>query len=137
MNTDLPPNVRRLLQNGIDTFEKLELVIMLRGAPRSVMSVSELAAGLKLERPVVRRAALELRAIALVDVTADDEVRLVAPTSRDFDSITELARLYQDDRLAVVKTLGEIAMERIRNMASQAFADAFVIRKKPRGDGDG
>jgi hypothetical protein len=137
VNTELPPHVRRLLQNGIDTFEKLEVVVMLRAAPRSVMSVADLATGLKQERSVVRRAALELRAIALVDMTADDEIRLVAPTSRDFDSITELARLYADDRLAVVKALGEIAMQRIRNMASQAFADAFVIRKKPSGDGDG
>jgi hypothetical protein len=128
--------VRDLLHR-VDTFEKLEMIVALYKAPRTVMSVTELSQGLKLEREMVRRSALELRGGALVELTSSDEVQLLPPTSRDHEAVRELVRLYDDDRLTIVKALGEIAVQRIRNMASQAFADAFVLRKRPRGDDDG
>jgi predicted ArsR family transcriptional regulator len=127
--------VRDLLQR-VDTFEKLELIVLLCKA-RTAMSIAELANRLKLEREVIRQAVIALRGAVLVDLTSDDRVQLMPPTGRDHDAVGDLVKVYDDDRLAVVKLLGEIAMQRIRNMASQAFADAFVLRKKPRGQDDG
>lgn len=130
MTYELPDNVRELLASRIDSFEKLELVLALHAAPRSSMSVPDLAGTLKLEPTTVRQAALELRERALVEVSAD-EVQLLPPTTRDADAITALAHHYAQDRLAIVKALGEIGVDRIRTMASRAFVDALAARKKP------
>ena len=126
-------NVRSLLENGVNTFEKLELIILLHGAPRTVMSLAELTRRLGLESEVVRLAAAELRDAALVELSSTGELQLLPPTSRDYEAVNELVRLYEDDRLTIVKAIGEIAMGRIRTLASQAFGEAFVVRKN-RGD---
>ena len=54
----------------------------------------------------------------------------------DPKDIEALAKAYEEDRFAVVKEMGEIAMRRIRSMAANVFADAFVIRKKTPKDGN-
>lgn len=138
MTTALPHGVRDLLKSRIDSFEKLELVVALHAAPRTTMPIEQLATQLKMTRASVRHAALELRSAALVEVTTAGEVQLIPPSSRDVAAVDELVRCYREDEFAVVKALGEIALERIRNMAARAFADAFVLRKKPgRSEDDG
>jgi hypothetical protein len=128
--------VNELLTNRVDSFEKLELVVALHGAPRTTMSIDALSHMLKLSREVVRQTVIELRSASLVELTSGGEVQLLPPTTRDHAAVSELVQLYQDDRFTVVKMMGEIAVNRIRNMASRAFADAFVIRKKPKKDED-
>ncbi len=136
MRTNLPSSVIELLTNRIDSFEKLELVVALHDAPRTTLSMDALAEVLKLRRSGVRQAAEALHAAALVDLLSSGEVQLLPPTNGDREAVAELVRLYHDDRITVITALGEIAVERIRTMASRVFADAFVIRKKPRGGGD-
>ena len=138
LSTKLPADVAELLANRIDSFEKLELVVALYAAPRATMSIDALVTALSLSREDVRRAASELREASLIDLASRGEVQLLPPTERDHAAVSELVRLYQEDRFAVVKAMGEIAVSRIRNMASRAFADAFIIRKKPpKDDEDG
>ena len=136
MPTQLTAAVNELLTNRIDSFEKLEVIVALYGAPRSTMSVEELCRALKLSRDVIREAVVGLRGAALVELTNQGQVQLLPPTSRDHAAVVELVTLYNDDRLTLVKAIGENAVARIRNMASHAFADAFVIRKKPPKDGE-
>jgi DNA-binding GntR family transcriptional regulator len=132
----LPNGIGELLKNRIDSFDKLELVVALHGAPRATMSVEDLCRRLKLPREVVRSAVVELRAVSLVALTSQGEVQLLPPTDHDREIVATLVTLYSEDRVEVVRTLGQIAVERIRGMASRAFADAFVIRRKPPKDGD-
>src|SRR5687768_14659892 len=102
------------------------------------MTIDALAAKLGVSRETIRQAALDLRGASLAELTSSGEVRLLPPTERDDAAVRELVNLYNEDRFAVVKAMGEIALERIRNMASRAFAEAFVIRKKPpKGGEDG
>jgi hypothetical protein len=135
VTTKLPAAVIELLTTRIDSFEKLEILVALHAAPRATMSVDELCQVAKLSREVVRQAALEMRAAALVELTVRGEVQLLPPTSADLRAVSELVALYNDDRFLIAKALGEIAVARIRGMASRVFAEAFVIRKKPK-DGD-
>ena len=100
------------------------------------MSIDELCGALNLSRQVVRQAAADLRRAWLVELTTQGDVQLLPPTSRDHAAVKQLVQLYADDRLTVVKAMGEIALDRIRNMASRAFADAFVIRRKSPKDGE-
>lgn len=136
MTDNLPDGLRDLLVNRIDSFEKLELVVTLHAAPRSTMSVDDLCRVLKRSRDGVRQTAMELRAVSLVELTSRGELRLLPPTTRDNDAIAALVQLYRDDRVAIVRALGDLAMDRIRNLASRAFADAFVLKKKPPKDGE-
>lgn len=136
MSSKLPDALTELLASRIDSFEKLELIVALQAAPRNTMSVDALCRQLKLSRDDIRQAAVELRTASLVALTSTGEVQLLPPTNHDHAAIAELVRVYEEDRLAVLKYMGEIALGRIRNMASRVFADAFVIRKKPPTDGE-
>lgn len=135
MTADIPGDVRELLATRINTFEKLDLVIGLYAAPRATMSVEELARVTKLPRDDIRRAALELRASLLVELTARGEIVLLPPTSEERAAVVSLAQIHQDDRAAILMALGEIATERIRGLASRTFV-AAILRKKS-GDDDG
>lgn len=136
--TSLPAGIRELLTNRIDSFEKLEIVITLSKAQRTTMTMDELSRTLKTPRDAIRQAVMELRAVALVDLTSRGEVQLMPPTTRDEQVIADLVKLHDDDRFVLVKALGEIAMERLRGMTSRVFADAFLFRRKsPKDDADG
>jgi hypothetical protein len=129
--------IDELVANRVDSFEKLEIIIALHRATRSTMSIADLVGDLKLARDIVLQAVTDLREASLVDVSAGGDVQLLPPTSEDRAAVAELVRLYETDRLAIIKKLSEVALNRIRNMASRAFADAFVLRKKPKDEKDG
>jgi hypothetical protein len=125
--------VDELLANRVDSFEKLEIIIALHRA-RSTMSITDLVRDLKLSHDIVLQAVADLREVSLVDVSVGGDVQLLPPTSDDRAAVADLVRLYETDRLAIIKKLSEVALDRIRNMASRAFADAFVLRKKPKDE---
>lgn len=135
MDSKLPDGVRDLLTHRIDSFEKLEIVLALRSTTDGPWSIEKLAGSLGLAPEDVRDAMRELRSVALVDVSRTGHVQL-AP--HDHAVVEALAKTYAEDRFTVARIMGEIAMGRIRHMAAQVFADAFLIRKKPpRGGNDG
>lgn len=129
MTVEIPGDVRELLASCINTFEKLDLVVILYAAPRATMSIEELVRATRLPRDEIRRAALELRASLLVDCTPRGEIQLSPPTSQDRAVVASLVRIHQDDRAAILMALGEIATERIRGMASRAFVGTLVRKK--------
>jgi len=129
MTGELTDPVRELL-GRIATFEKLELLVLLHKTPRPAMPIDEAAAALALDHDSVLRAATELETSALAELTARGEVQLLPPTSRDRDAVRDLVQIYDQDRVAVIKTLGEISMQKIRDMAAQTFVDALGVRKK-------
>lgn len=126
--------VRRLLDGTLDSFEKLELALALHRAPARTLSVPELSKQLQLPRDIVERGVDELCRVGVVHV-AGGLARLAIPAD-DPTALEELAALYDEDRLLVVRTLTDIAMNKIRGMAARTFADAFQLRRK-KEDGDG
>jgi Mn-dependent DtxR family transcriptional regulator len=135
VDSKLPDGVRELLTHRIDSFEKLEIVLALRDTTDGLWSIDKLARTLGLAPEDVRDATRELRSVSLVDGDRNGHVQLA---SHEHGLIEALAKAYADDRFTVIKIMGEIAMGRIRHMAAQVFADAFVIRKKPpRGGNNG
>jgi hypothetical protein len=112
----------------LDTFEKLELVVVLQTARRAI-SVRELAAELQVGHDVLRRLADDLARSALVEVAADDTVRLVAGAD-ELEVIAEGAELYAADRSKVIALLSSIARNRILGMAGPS-GGGLRLRKKP------
>ena len=135
MTVDVPAPLLELLSSKVNSFEKLELVVALHAAPQSTSTIDVLSKRLGYSREALYEAAVELRSASLVMFTSN-EVQLAPPTDRERETLAKLVAAYENDRVAIIKALGEVALARIRNMASTVFADAFVIRKKRR-DGDG
>jgi hypothetical protein len=125
------PGLRRLLESKLDTYEKLELVVVLSQRPGRTDTIDVLTRDLQVGHDVLRRLAA---AIDFVEVDGDT-VRLVA-TPEELALVAEGAQLYSADRRQVVKLMTTIAMDRIRGMAARSFADAFTLRKK-KDDSDG
>lgn len=129
MNPDrLDPDVRRLLESELDSFEKLELLARIRGTP----------SGLEIADPVFDNAAMRWTLDELLQggfVERRGQLCMLGPRAAE-PAVVSLLSLYDADRMVVVAELSSLALERIRSMASRAFANAFVLRKK-RGDDDG
>ena len=132
-----PPSdeLRRLLAAKLDTYEKLELVVVLSRRDDREQSVAELARELQVGPDVLRRLAADLVRTGLVETTPEDTLRLIASVEES-KIIAEGAELYASDPSKVIGLLSTIAMDRIRGMSARSFADAFSLRKKKK-DGDG
>ncbi|MBL9018532.1 MAG: hypothetical protein JNL83_30380 [Myxococcales bacterium] len=126
------PQIRRLLEAPLDTFEKLEICMVLWTATARTQSPRELAARVQLPVELVDRALEDLVAAGYVEL-AGGLARLTVPTAQHAD-VQALVELYAVDRILIVRTLSELAMNRVRSMAARAFADAFQLRRKPEGD---
>jgi hypothetical protein len=135
--------MRRLLAGPIDSFEKLELLLALVEATRP-LTFADLERATSIPLATVREVVGDLSRANLVAIESADAgdlegagkiVRLV-PKADDATALNDLAKLYEEDRLLVVKALSAVAMERIRGMAARTFADAFQLRGK-KGDDDG
>ena len=98
------------------------------------MSRSELEAACRLSSDAVDDALPSLERSQLVERDPVDHQIRVGAASAD-PSFTALMQAYDEDRAAVLAVLSSAVMQRLRNMAAQAFADAFVIRKKRGDDG--
>jgi hypothetical protein len=125
---------RRLLDVMLNSFEKLEITIALRRTPTHTLSLSELGSKLNLSLNIVERGVDELVRAGAVQLV-DGVVRL-SLDAKDIPAMDEVATIYDDDRLLVVRTLTEISMDKMRGMAARAFADAFQLRRKKDDDGD-
>jgi DNA-binding IclR family transcriptional regulator len=124
---------RTLLVTKLDSYEKLEVMRALRGTGRS-MSRSELEAASRLSSDAVDDALPSLERSKLVEHDPVDHRIRVGAASAD-PCFAALMQTYDEDRAAVLAVLSSAVMQRLRNMAAQAFADAFVIRKKRGDDG--
>lgn len=127
MNTEPSSELHALLDEKLDTFEKLELVLALHTAGKP-LTVAELAFQLQVGREVLRRVADEIIASGVIEMVDDDAVRL-KPGSWD-PHIAEAADIYTTEPTKLMKILSRIAMAKLRGMAARTFADAFRIRRK-------
>lgn len=123
----LSPELYDFLYENLDTFEKLELVLVLRSAEKP-LSVAEIALQLQVGPEALRRVVVEVAATGIVGWVDDESVRL---SSGDWGPlIEEAAALYASEPSVLVKCFTRIGLQRMRGMAARAFADAFRIRKK-------
>lgn len=141
----MPPRlssaVRRLLERTIDTFEKLEIVLALFRSTRP-LTMADLERSLDIPVDQIRKFLVELLRDGMVAIESAEAgelqgagqiVRLV-PKDDDGAALSELAQVYEEDSVVVVKALSAISVDRIRSMAARTFADAFQLRRKKEND---
>jgi hypothetical protein len=117
---------RRLIDEVIDTFEKLEIVLHVHRTGLSVINTREIAEAISLSVEEVEKCVKTLR-----------QKRVLESTGPWASALTALANLYEDDRLEVLNYMTKKALARVRQDAARTFADAFVIKPKKKGDADG
>lgn len=123
-------SVTQFLERYLDDFEKLEVAHFLwkRRAP---IPRDELGESIRVPPSLLSDVLKALTASNVVVVDAAEKVRLGSRASEP--SFEALMKEYDDDRFAVLSRVSRIAMDRMRAMAARAFANAFVVRKKPGG----
>lgn len=128
-----PDDLRRLLFEAIDSFEKLELLLAIARAP-APPTTAALYAQLDLhEAPDDALAELAAAAVLAPPPPGwrlDDRGPWVA-------TIAELCTLHEQDRTRVLELMTATSLERLRGSAARTFANAFLLRRPKKEDDHG
>jgi hypothetical protein len=121
--------VRAFLRDYIDSFESLEVLLLLR-RERTACTAEELCRRLKTRAPLIDDALASLVRTRLVNT---DRNVLTLYTYADEDSardaiVSSLERIYRDEPIQIMQLMSTNAIERLRTRTICAFADAFVVR---------
>jgi len=128
--------VRAFLRDYIDSFESLEVLLLLY-RERTAWTADELSRRFKIRAPVIDDALASLVRARLVNTTEQNVLTSYRYANEDSvrDAlVASLERTYRDEPIQVMQLMSANAIERLRSGAIRAFADAFVFRKdKGRG----
>ena len=130
---DLPEDVRGLLNEHIESYEQLEVLLLLRRERYEEWTVAGLAARLHVREELIGSALEGLEAGGLVAATSAAPAPHFAyrPTSSGLDAAAgRLDREYAERPLRIIQLMSANAIERVRTAALHTFADAFVLKKK-------
>ena len=129
---DLPEDVRALLQEHIESYEQLEVLLLLRRERYEEWTVEGLATRLHVREELVGSALEGLRAGGLVAATAAAPAARFAyrPASSGLDAaVGRLDREYAERPIRIIQLMSANAIDRVRTAALHTFADAFVLKK--------
>lgn len=133
MPTEFPEHLARLLTTSIQTIERLDILCLLRATQPKTFTARAVATELAMSTATVETALAMLCGRGFLTVSiANDLFYSYAPVSPAIDeSLEELVKILESNRNKVLAVLraGE------PRDAAQEFADAFVVRKRRRGDG--
>jgi predicted ArsR family transcriptional regulator len=135
---DLAEDVRALLHEHIESYEQLEVLLLLRRERHEECTVAALAARLHIREELVAAALEALETGGLVAVTgAAPEVRFAyRPASSGIDAAAGgLQREYAERPIRIIQLMSANAIDRVRTAALHTFADAFVLKKKDTDGG--
>lgn len=132
----MTPEIQRLLETTIDSFEKLEIVRSLWRQDAAPWSAERLAERVGTSADHIEASLDELTAAGIVRSMAKGRELAAAKGCAQAPTIEQLLALYAEDPLAIMRVINEIAVQRIRSMAARTFADSFLMRrpKKPEDD---
>lgn len=136
-DAEIPDDVQAFLRDYIESYEELEVLLLLHRSGKQWHSLGALTAQLRLPgvseetaETLASRGLLAVRRTEIEPGYAYDPAEPVLETA-----VARLARSYAEAPLAVMKLMTANAMNRLRVSALQTFADAFVLHRKRRRDG--
>lgn len=130
---NLPPELRALLER-LDSFEKIEVMCHAMRHEGMALTAIMLADAVRLAHDHVDAAVRELVRGGFLRAGEGGTVSYVAGVGEHDAALRALARLYDEDRVTVVRALTQVAMDRLRSSAARTFADAFVVRRRKEDD---
>jgi len=122
-------NLRQFLFEHIADYEHLDILTLLSREPERVWSAGAVAESLGLELEVCRSALSHLSESGLLAARSGSEDFQYAPENETLARHVEtLGRVYQEQRVEVVRMMSTNAVERVRTAAIRAFSGAFHLR---------
>lgn len=129
---DLPEDVRALLHEHIESYEQLEVLLLLRRERYEDWTIDGLSARLHVREELVGSAVEGLKASGLVTMTrtAPTPGFSYRPASSGLDAAAgRLEREYAERPIRIIQLMSANAIDRVRTAALHTFADAFVLKK--------
>ena len=117
--------VKRLINEVIDSFEKLEILVHVHRAGYKLESAAAIAKAIAVPLDEVDKCIVVLQREGVFDANGPWR-----------SAVDALVNMYDDDRIEVLNLMTRAAMDRVRKEAARVFADAFVLRPKKKGDPD-
>lgn len=124
--------VQRLLRDHIESYEQLELLLLLRAEPDHPWTVDALSARLRIPASLVLLALDALQTAGFVNARpfgAEKQYACVAQTDYVEATLARLVQAYREHPIPILKQMSANAIERVRTAALRTFADAFILRK--------
>ena len=135
----LPDDVRSLLREHIESYDELETLLTLERLRGAGKTAEELSAATHVGVPLIERAVRSLEARRFVgrrasapdgSVLGNEPRYFYAPATPELDcAVRALARAYVEQPIPIIKLMSENAIQRLRNGAARAFAEAFILQK--------
>jgi hypothetical protein len=134
---ELPEDVRALLHEHIESYEQLEVLLLLRRERYEQWTGEALAARLRVRAELIDTALAGLEASGLIELAGAAPARFAyRPASSGLDAaVGRLEREYAERPILVIQLMSTNAIERLRTAALHTFADAFVLKKKDKDSG--
>ena len=124
-------DVRAFLREYIESYEELELLLLLQRESSGSWSAQSLGAQLHLDPSVLDGALVALLNKQIIKKVVDE--RSVCYELQSLPTLNgilgRLASTYASNAIEIVKLMSAHSIERIRTAALRTFADAFVFRK--------
>lgn len=130
---DLPEDVRALLHEHIESYEQLEVLLLLRRERYEEWTLEALAARLHVREELIGSALEGLEAGGLVAATGAAPAPRFAyrPASSGLDAAAgRLDREYAERPIRIIQLMSANSIERLRTAALHTFAESFVLKKK-------
>ena len=134
---ELPPDVRALLHEHIESYEQLEILLLLQRERHQEWTGQGLAERLRVQAALIDSALAGLETSELVQRADAAPARYAyRPASAGLDAAVErLGREYAERPIPIIQLMSANAIERLRTAALHTFADAFVLSKKGNNRG--
>lgn len=129
----LPAIVLALLRERIETFEQLQILLLLLREPDRDWGIQRVASDLRIDAALVTESFEHLRRVGLLEARGSGEALTVhlGPSDPALRPACEaLARAFVESPAEVMRTLNANAVERVRTSAMRAFASAFILDGK-------
>jgi hypothetical protein len=135
--SDLTEDVRALLHEHIESYEQLEMLLLLRRERHEQWTGEGLAGRLRVGAELIQTALAGLEAGGLIEVIRGSPSRFAyRPATAGLDAaVGRLERAYAERPILVIQLMSANAIERLRTAALHTFADAFVLKRRGRDRG--
>ena len=127
-DSGIPPDVRQLIADHIDSVLQLEILLLLQGQPQKEFSVQEVVTELRVDVSFVSEQLANLCARGMLVCTNEaSKTYRYGPRSAEMQqAIDGLRTAYADRRVSVISLIFAKPVDKLRT-----FADAFRLRKDP------
>lgn len=130
---EIPSDLQQFLRDHVETYEQLEILVLLAGAPDRHWPADDIAAALRLDHAVVAEGLAHLERAGVLEASGPDTARRFAARPDHAAMVARLADVYRRDRLSIMNRMTSNALERVRTSALRAFTSAFLLGKKNDG----